>query len=100
MATNGIISLNETFMNFTPVEFPTTGPRIAPFWGDADTTGGNGNVYYWSTMNLTQLSNASNIINTAFVNSNFVPQYLTIVTWLEVGYFQAHGDKVNFNLNY
>ena len=96
MATNGIITLNKTLTNYTPVQFPTTEPVIAPFWGDADTRDGNGIVYYQSTVQKTLLSNASNIINTAFVGSNFIPQYLTIVTWLEVGYHDTHGDKVFF----
>ena len=100
MATNGLISLNETDSSYIPVQFPTTNPRIAPFWGDADTTGGIGNVYYRSTTEQTHLNKANSIISSAFVGSNFVAQYLTIVTWFQVGYYIAHGDKVKCACSY
>ncbi len=94
MSTNGLISLNRTINSFTPVIFPTGDPLITPFWADADTTG-IGNVYFRTTTQQMLLNNASDIINTAFSDSNFIPQHLTIVTWLEVGYFDNHTDKVN-----
>ena len=97
VATNGLITLNETVSDYSPVPFPTTDPRIAPFWGDADTTRGIGNVYYRSTTEQTVLDKANTIINSAFVGSNFVPQHLAIVTWFQVGYFSAIGDKVNMH---
>lgn len=93
VATNGLLSLNETVNTFTPVPFPTTEVRIAPFWADADTTGGLGNVYYRLTIDQALRNDAAQIINNAFI-SNFMPQYLVIVTWFEVGYYQQRGDKV------
>ena len=98
--TNGLISLNRAFTNFTPVSFSigVRDPLITPFWADADTIG-IGNVYFWTTTQQMLPNNASKIINDAFSGSNFDPQYLTIVTWLEVGYFKARTDKVNFVLH-
>ena len=95
MATNGLLSLNESVNAFTPVPFPTTEVRIAPFWADADTEGGLGNIFYRLTINPTLLNQAAQIINNAFTSS-FTPQYLAIVTWFEVGYFSQRGDKVLF----
>ena len=95
MATNGLLSLNESVNTFIPVAFPTTDSRIAPFWADADTTGGLGNVFYRLTIDPTLLNQAALIINNAFTSS-FMPQYLAIVTWFEVGYYSQGGDKVLF----
>lgn len=98
MSTNGLIaldSLDGDLVAFTPVNFSTGVPHplIAPFWADVDTNG-IGNIFFWSTTQQMLLNNASKIINDAFSGSNFDPQYLIIVTWLEVGYFRAHTDKV------
>lgn len=88
-----MLSLNDSVNTFTPARFPTTGVRIAPFWADADTSGGLGNVFYrWSTDQVL-LNEAAQIINSAFMSS-FMPQYIAIVTWFEVGYYDRHGDKV------
>jgi hypothetical protein len=93
VATNGLLSLNESVDTFTPVSFPTNEVRIAPFWADADTSGGLGNVFYRLTINQTLRNDAAQIINDAFM-SNFMPQYLVIITWFEIGYYQQRGDKV------
>jgi hypothetical protein len=98
VSTNGLISLNRTLNSYTPVKFPTANPLIAPFWADADTRG-IGNVYFRTTTQQMLLKNASDIINAAFSDSNFIPQHLMIVTWFEVGYFNNHADKVNFVLH-
>ena len=73
------------------------GPIIAPFWADADTTG-IGNVFYRSTCEQILLRNASNIINAAFADTSFIPHYLTIVTWFQVGYYDNKADKVSLEL--
>ena len=92
IATNGLLSLNGSVTTFTPRPFPTVDPLIAPFWADADTTPGfgTGAVYYTnkSMTNPTLLDRSSEIINTAFIGATFVTQYLYIVTWFRVGYFQ------------
>ena len=94
VATNGLLSLNDTVNTFTPVPFPTNEVYIAPFWADADTTSGLGNVYYRVTFDQALRNDAAQIINNAFIMSSFMPQYLVIVTWFEVGYFRQLGDKV------
>ena len=96
MSTNGLISLDSLDREaYTPVSFSTGVQEslIAPFWADVDTNG-IGNIFFWNTTQQILLNNASKIINDAFSGSHFDPQYLIIVTWLEVGYFEAHTDKV------
>ena len=87
--------MNATSDSYSPEEFPTSDPLIAPFWADAyaDTTDVNGTrgvVYYTnsSITNMSLLDRAANIVNTAFTEANFVPQQLYVVTWFEVDYFR------------
>ena len=94
VATNGLLSLNETVNSFIPVPFPTEEVHIAPFWAGVDTSGGLGNVSFRLTINQTSRNQAAQIINDAF-SSSFMPLYLAVVTWFEVGYFSRCGDKVN-----
>ena len=90
-----MLSLNATDARFTPASFPTMDVLIAPFWADADTTPGTGtgHVYYRSTSNSTLLNWATQIINAAFIEANFAPEHLYVVTWFEVGYFGSNMDN-------
>ena len=51
MGTNGVISFGRSFIQHTPVEFPSAFPEVytsyilAPFWADVDITR-SGAVYY------------------------------------------------------
>ena len=97
VSTNGLISLNQTEESYTPRPFPTTGALIAPYWADADTSNGNGNVWFRVTTDSQLLSNASQqISNAGFTGpQSFSPSYLIIVTWENVGYFDGNIDKVS-----
>jgi hypothetical protein len=69
---NGNITFGGPVGTYTPNAFPVSGqPMIAPFWGDVDTRG-TGAVY------------------TASPNANTL-----VTTWNNVGYYNAHVDKVN-----
>lgn len=69
---NGNLSFGSPFGTFTPTGFPVNGfPMVAPFWADVDTSGGDGAVWYKIENNT------------------------LIVTWDSVGYYSAHGDKLN-----
>ena len=66
---------------------------IVPFLANADTTG-IGNVYYRLTTNQTLLNQAAQTINNAFGETSFIPQYLVVATWFQVGYYHNKTDKV------
>lgn len=72
---NGNVSFGSSYDEFTPEPFPqTTRPIIAPYWADVDTSNqpGGGTVY------------------AAAPNANTV-----VVTWNNVGYYDARNDKLN-----
>jgi hypothetical protein len=74
--TNGNITFRAALGTFTPSAFPVASqPMIAPWWADVDTRGGG------------QPSN--NSICFATQPGRF------IVTWLNVGYFSSHTDRLN-----
>ena len=70
---------------------------IAPFWADADTTRGDGNVWYRQSTDQEDLKRATNEVKEAYpftVPNNFNASLLFIVTWDHVGYFNSKNDKV------
>lgn len=71
---NGNVSFSEAYDSYSPTGFPSPDyVMIAPFWGDVDTEGGCGAVYYKIETNPTRI----------------------IVIWEEVGYFYEACDKLN-----
>ena len=110
--TNGIIIFNNdnnTYtLRYTNNPFPLDGYNfIAPFYGDVDTrdvdTSAAGNISYTQQpLNLSNNEQALNEtrsdISTAFPDyANFIPKYLIIATWNDVGYFRKNSDKVYTN---
>lgn len=91
----GIVSINASEVRGVPVEFPTTGILLAPFWADADTTTA-GTVRYGIVTNSTTLASVAQKIRAGFnVHSTFTPAYVFIVTWNGVGYFDRMSDLVS-----
>ena len=92
--TNGLLSLNhsDVISNFRPRKFPTTGSLIAPFWADADTRE-IGIVYYRSTDNKSLLIRMSHNVSDYF-GTIFMPEYIFVSTWYNVGYYNYGTDKV------
>jgi hypothetical protein len=69
---NGNISFTTPYFQYSPTGFPSSDfIMIAPFWGDVDTRGDIGAVYYKMEANR------------------------MVVIWNEVGYFSYHGDLRN-----
>ncbi len=69
---NGNITFGSSLSGYSANAFPSAGKKIvAPFWGDVDTRGGNGQVLYKITPNA------------------------IYVNWKEVGYYNTKGDKRN-----
>lgn len=69
---NGNITFSGPLAAFSPTAFPSPNNQIiSPFWGDVDTRGNLGEVWYKVT-----------------------PTYISVL-WHEVGYFNMKGDKRN-----
>lgn len=91
--TNGIISLNQAFSgsnNVQTMPFVSNAPLVCPLWSDANTRYG-GAVYYrlvnQSNDDNGLLMRARQEVMAYFIDSqNFVPHFLLIVTWKNIGY--------------
>ena len=83
--------------------FPLDGYNfIAPFYGDVDTRAAGTISYTQQPLNLSNneqdLNETRSDISTAFPDyANFIPKYLIIATWNDVGYFRKNSDKVYTN---
>ena len=88
------MSLNERFLDDTPIQFPFYSNVIAPYWADIDISG-TGNVYYRQTNDPDLLDRATREIKAAFsVHEHFTVANLLIITWDAVGYYPQRTDKV------
>lgn len=69
---NGNVSFGSPYITYSPSGFPIAAfPMLAPFWGDVDTRGGFGEVWYKITGNR------------------------MVVIWNNTGYYFIHGEKRN-----
>ena len=102
MNTNGLLEVladdNTAGTRSSPgTAFPTDGVLIAPYWADTDTRG-TGHVYYRCVTDQFEplsLRRIRSYVDAIFLCSRFIPDYLCIITWFEVGYFNNHTDKVS-----
>ena len=95
---NGHISFNKPVNSFDPQPFPIPDlPLIAPYWADVDTRPpGGGQVWYRiSTDNSLMTDLIGSTVSSQPTLSSFTPEYLVIVTWDHVGYFNQKTDKTN-----
>ena len=93
--TNGIISFQRRFTEFTPQRFPLNLiPLIAPFWDDVDIRR-FGNIFYRVTSDVILLQRARDQLLELFPSSgNFTPTTLFIATWDRVAQFRG-GSQVS-----
>ena len=93
---NGALSFYEKAPEFTSNSFPLGDNRviIAPFWTDTDTSR-KGNVWYHESSDRVSLKRASEQISRAYPEANYNATSLFIVTWEQVGYYNAAVTKVN-----
>ena len=98
---NGALTFTNRVILYDQIVFPNNPHQlIAPYWADADTRVGGGNVWYMQSTNSALLANATRYIKRGFVTEqDFQPTNLFVATWERVGYFRQKADKVyNFEL--
>ena len=88
MNTNGILSLQDRFTDFSPDPFPIDGlPLVAPFWDDVNIQEG-GTIYYRQTTNSLLLEDFHNeLVAISPSLQSFHPTWLFIATWFRVAEF-------------
>jgi hypothetical protein len=106
---NGILSFRKALLNSTAEPFPIGVTTIAPFWADVDTRPplgtetppagvareDIGKVFYREEFDRELLERAGGEIRDSFIGlQTFTPTSLFIATWINVGYYDHHIDKV------
>ena len=96
--TNGHISFDDPLDFYDPRPFPIPDlPLIAPYWADVDTTPPDGGQIWYriSTNNCLITDLIESIVSSQLTLSSFTPEYMVIVTWDHVGYYEERTDKTN-----
>ena len=96
--TNGHISFDEPLNFYDPRPLPIPDlPLIAPYWADVDTTPPDGGQIWYriSTNNSFITDLIESIVSSQLTLSSFTPEYLVIITWDHVGYFNQQTNKTN-----
>lgn len=115
---NGLLSFERPTSAFTPLPFPIQGQAyVSPFWADVDTRMTNDsqcdvirNAVYLKEYVRGPEENAAILqsISAIVVNSSpyqmntqqscprstYEPQWAFVVSWIQVGYYNTHCDKV------
>lgn len=93
MNTNGVLSFDQRFNEFTPRPFPISTRRlISPYWENFETAR-FGHVYYRNTTEHALLWRAQFYLQDIFPSAqNYFPTYLIIATWDEIPQFGIDGD--------
>jgi hypothetical protein len=109
---NGLLSFEAAVPDYTPQDFPVKAPEkkgvgaafVAPFWADVDTRPESSvnKVYFRSTTNQSILDSIKAITDkiqlpqsSCLLSSRFTPKWALVATWLDVGYYELHTDKLN-----
>ena len=96
---NGHISFDDPLDLYIPRPFPIPDlPLIAPYWADVDTTPPDGGqVWYRISTDKSLITDLiGSVMNSSQLTlSSFTPEYLVIVTWDHVGYYEERTDKTN-----
>jgi hypothetical protein len=109
---NGLLSFEAAVPDYTPMDFPVKAPEkkgvgaafVAPFWADVDTRPENsGSGVYFRTTEDQEILNTVRSITEKFkqsggscqLASKFDPKWALIATWVNVGYYELHDDKLN-----
>ena len=91
VGTNGILSFDEPYDTWFTSEFPGSVSfryLVAPFWDDADTRGGNGQVYY----EIHQMGHFLDQVNSFITTvrpSRFEGTWMMVIYWDGVHPFPA-----------
>ena len=97
MNSNGDISFNESYENFTSSPFPLQDrvALLAAFWADVDTRSGAGNIWYRVTQDPALLARVINDIPPSLSPQHVNVSWVLIATWDHVGYYKNRTDKVS-----
>jgi hypothetical protein len=82
-STNGLISFDTAFTSFFNQPFPgfvATRYLVAPYWDDADTSGGNGQIYYEVHESGHYINQVNSYLNTVRP-SRFEGTWMLVITW-------------------
>jgi hypothetical protein len=107
---NGHITFANLLRDFTPRPFPTQPALVAPFWGDVISGSVElGQVYYQLYCSLDYrltgsscnnsiigtLERAKSDVRSAFCDQDFIPAFVLVATWFQVGYYRNGINKKN-----
>ena len=109
MNNNGHVSFAGPVGQFTPRPFPTQPALVAPFWGDVISGSVElGQVYYQLYCSLNHVLDGASCNNTitgvlerakfevrgVFCDQDFMPVFVLVASWFQVGYYSNGIDKV------
>ena len=97
--TNGIISVNQSFLHYQPQLFPN-GSRylVAPFWADVDIRGEVGNISYQVSTGSPALDTVNTIISDE-ESITFTGHWMIVAEWDEVPAYPYLKSLVSFMNN-
>ena len=96
--TNGIISVNQPFLEYIPQLFPYQSQYlVAPFWADVDISGGVGNISYEVYSTGSPALDTVNTIISDEENINFIGHWMIVAEWDEVPAFGGSFTQVSVN---
>lgn len=108
MNNNGHISFSGPVGEYTPSSLPTGTALVAPYWGDVISGSTElGQVYYHLYCSLDDRSGGTSCNNTdtkvldiamsdvrtAFCDLEFVPSFVLVASWFQVGYYRTGTNK-------
>lgn len=102
--TNGIIGFMAPVNNSIPMhlnEINGTGNFMAVFWAHSDISRIGTVLFYFAnnTYRSAEFFEARSYINVAFPNFFFVPEFVLIMSWEDIGYWESNIDKVKLYEN-
>ena len=102
MNSNGVLSFDQFFTEFSPQQFPINSPHlIAPFWHDFNPRVA-GRIFYRQTSNTDQLNTVHQlftILDTGELR-DFSPTHLFVATWDQVSQFGGSSEVSTMSCMY
>ena len=97
--TNGIISVNQPFLEYVPQLFPYQSLYlVTPFWDDVDISVGVGNISYQVYSTGSPSLDTVNTIISDEENITFSGHWMLVAEWDGVPEYQGSPDQVSATL--